>query len=494
MVNLPTIANRYQLQREIGRGGAGVVYAVKHLHTGEKLAMKVLLSHAANQPDLVQRFRREMQASALVRSEHVVRITDADLAPELQGVPFLVMELLSGADLGRLVVERGACPAEEVLWLLGQAARGLDRAHAAGIVHRDLKPENMFLHRLDDKRLIVKLLDFGIARMIDASGLSVADARVTQDGAILGTPLFLTPEQALGEVEKIGPATDMWPVGLIAHELLTGVSYWAEEQMTTLLAKIIFKPLVPPSSKGITLGPRFDEWFLRSCAREPAQRWASVGEQIEALADALEVDRAILTATEPPPALRTWLESRPARTGEVKELSLLSISDTSVPKPRTSHASLPGVGPASREVNLITEPAPSQPHIPDARAQRRQILTTVAVYAGLSALLLTLGLLGLSRLRPNPPHEPPDQEVTAQPERSAAAIDAAAQRAAAPSPPTSTQPAVGPGELPEKVEQTPSVPGGSRRSAQGNKGSGARVHGKKHSLPRDPTAYDPSAP
>ena len=106
MVNLPTIANRYQLQREIGRGGAGVVYAVKHLHTGEKLAMKVLLSHAANQPDLVQRFRREMQASALVRSEHVVRITDADLAPELQGVPFLVMELLSGADLGRLVVER----------------------------------------------------------------------------------------------------------------------------------------------------------------------------------------------------------------------------------------------------------------------------------------------------------------------------------------------------------------------------------------------------
>ena len=325
MANLPTIANRYQLQREIGRGGAGVVYAVKHLHTGEKLAMKVLLSHAANQPDLVQRFRREMQASALVRSEHVVRITDADIAPELQGVPFLVMELLSGADLGRLVVERGACPAEEVLWLLGQAARGLDRAHAAGIVHRDLKPENMFLHQLDDKRLIVKLLDFGIARMIDSSGLSVAEARVTQDGAILGTPLFLTPEQALGEVEKIGPATDMWPMGLIAHELLTGVSYWAEEQMTTLLAKIIFKPLVPPSSKGVKLGPRFDDWFLRSCAREPAQRWASIGEQIEALADALEVDRAILTATEPPPALRAWLESRPVRTAEVKELRLLSI-------------------------------------------------------------------------------------------------------------------------------------------------------------------------
>jgi serine/threonine-protein kinase len=134
----PTLANRYQLEYELGRGGAGVVYAVKHVHTGEQLAMKVLLAHAADQPDIVQRFRREMQASARVRSEHVVRVTDADVAPELDGSPFLVMEFLSGADLGRLMSERGASPKEEVLWLLGQAARGLDRAHEAGIVHRGL--------------------------------------------------------------------------------------------------------------------------------------------------------------------------------------------------------------------------------------------------------------------------------------------------------------------------------------------------------------------
>ena len=138
MANRPVIAQRYQIEREIGRGGAGVVYAVKHVHTGERLAMKVLLSHAVNQPDIVQRFRREMQASARVRSEHVVRITDADIAPELDGAPFLVMELLNGTDLGRLVVERGACPKEETIWILSQAARGLDRAHAAGIVHREL--------------------------------------------------------------------------------------------------------------------------------------------------------------------------------------------------------------------------------------------------------------------------------------------------------------------------------------------------------------------
>lgn len=485
MTTLPTIANRYQLQREIGRGGAGVVYEVRHLHTGEKLAMKVLLSHAANQPDLVQRFRREMQASARVRSEHVVRITDADLAPELQGVPFLVMELLSGADLARLVTERGACPKEEALWLLGQAARGLDRAHAAGIVHRDLKPENMFLHRRDDQRLIVKLLDFGIARMTDGTGLSAAEARVTQDGAILGTPLFLTPEQALGEVEKIGPTTDMWPVGLIAHELLTGVSYWAEEQMTTLLAKIIFKPLLPPSAKGAKLGPRFDDWFLRSCARDPALRWPSVGEQVEALADALSVDRAILTADEPPPGLRQWLDARPTRAADAKaaELSLMSISDVSVPKPAPSLTSLPGIGSPSREIRLTAEPTPSVPLAPDPRAQRRQILTTVITYAGISGLLLALVLFGWARLRTTPPPAEPEGRAAARLQHSAT-VDALTSPAP-PQPPVAPKIAGPTGDLSEKLTPPPAPPSKNRH--------GSRSHGKKTKL-GNPADYDPSAP
>ena len=479
MSNLPTIAGRYQLQREIGRGGAGVVYAVKHLHTGERLAMKVLLSHAANQPDLVQRFRREMQASARVRSEHVVRVTDADLAPELQGAPFLIMELLSGIDLARLVTERGACTKEEALWLLGQAARGLDRAHAAGIVHRDLKPENMFLHLCDDGRLIVKLLDFGVARMTDGSGLSSAEARMTQDGAILGTPLFLTPEQALGETEKIGPATDVWPIGLIAHELLTGASYWAEEQMTTLLAKIIFKPLAPPSSKGTKLGVPFDDWFLRSCAREPGQRWPSVGAQVEALADALEVEREILAATEPPAALRAWLAARPARTedGKAGELSLRSISDTSLPRGSLPPGVVPSADAASTEISIVSEAtrddrSGAAPVVP---LPLRSGLATAAIYAVISALVVGLGAWGFVRLR-TVPVEPtlPAEAVRLTPPP-------------APAPPDA-HPAAGPvSEIGESPEAPPTVNRKKRHGAAGKRGRGKTT-------PEKPADYDPSAP
>lgn len=480
MSNLPTIAGRYQLQREIGRGGAGVVYAVKHLHTGERLAMKVLLSHAANQPDLVHRFRREMQASARVRSEHVVRVTDADLAPELQGVPFLIMELLSGIDLARLLSERGACTKEEALWLLGQAARGLDRAHGAGIVHRDLKPENMFLHKCDDGRLIVKLLDFGVARMTDGSGLSSAEARMTQDGAILGTPLFLTPEQALGETDKIGPTTDVWPVGLIAHELLTGVSYWSEEQMTTLLAKIIFKPLAPPSSKGTQLGTQFDDWFLRSCAREPGQRWPSVGAQVEALADALGVDRAILAAVEPPAALRAWLDARPARTEDPKagELSLLSVSNTSLP-PRTSRELIAelGAGAPSTEISIVSEAARDDRSraAPVVPLPLRSGLATAAIYAVISALVVGLGAFGFLRLRSVPVEPTPPAEAVrlAPPPR--------------PAPPDAH--AVAPvSELGEPSEATPAVTRKKRHGAPPAK----RVRGK--TTPEKPAEYDPVAP
>jgi len=488
MSNLPTIAGRYELQREIGRGGAGVVYAVKHLHTGERLAMKVLLSHAADQPDIVHRFRREMQASARVRSEHVVRVTDADLAPELKGVPFLVMELLSGIDLARLVTERGACTKEEALWLLGQAARGLDRAHAAGVVHRDLKPENMFLHKCDDGRLIVKLLDFGVARMTDGSGLSSAEARVTQDGAILGTPLFLTPEQALGETEKIGPGTDVWPIGLIAHELLTGVSYWAEEQMTTLLAKIIFKPLAPPSSKGTQLGIPFDDWFLRSCAREPGQRWPSVGAQVEALADALGVERAILTAVEPPAALRAWLAARPPRTDDGKpgELSLLSVSNTALPRGPRALVAEPSGGTASTEISIVTEDSRDDSRDDRSRAAPvvplplRSGLVTAATYAVISALVVGLGAFGFIRLR-SVPVEPP--------------LPAEAVRLAPPpepAPPAAHSVVVPASELGESPAAPPAPTRKKRHGAPAGKSTGPRGRGKNS--PGNPAEYDPVAP
>jgi len=160
------IASRYRVIEEIGSGGMGVVYRVKHTNTGDELALKLLHPHVLDKAESVEGFKREMRLPAKIKSDHVVKITDADASPELGGAPFLVMELLSGCDLNKVMQRQGRCSAEEVVWVLRQAARALDKAHGLGIVHRDLKPENLFLHqRGDDRMLMVKILDFGIAKL-----------------------------------------------------------------------------------------------------------------------------------------------------------------------------------------------------------------------------------------------------------------------------------------------------------------------------------------
>jgi serine/threonine protein kinase len=204
---------------------------------------------------------------------------DADLAPELDDAPYLVMDLLKGADLA--TVSRGGpqAPAQVVEWLR-QAACGLDAAHRCGIVHRDVKPENLFLTESASGEGLVKVLDFGIA-----SAPAVGDTRDTKTGSLLGTPMFMAPEQASGG--QVTPQADVWSLAMCAFRLLGGRSYWNAENATLLLAQIIYEQVLPPSVKGVDLGPGFDEWFLRSCARAPAERWPTAGVQIEALAAAV---------------------------------------------------------------------------------------------------------------------------------------------------------------------------------------------------------------
>jgi serine/threonine-protein kinase len=264
----------------------GAVYLVEHVHTGEQLALKLLLGHAGAQSEAVERFKREARAPARIRSEHVVRVTDADVAPELGGAPFMVMEALNGADVEKLLSERGPLPADEVVWILSQIAGALDKAHALGIVHRDLKPENLFLHTKEDGSAIVKILDFGISKMHESG---IESAALTQTGAMMGTPLYMAPEQVRGRSEEMGPPTDMWALGHIALHLLTAQTYWRATTIGELMIQIAIDPITPPSARFPNVGPRFDAWFLRSCDREPSQRWRSVSEQVAALAQSLDV-------------------------------------------------------------------------------------------------------------------------------------------------------------------------------------------------------------
>jgi eukaryotic-like serine/threonine-protein kinase len=255
----------------------GVVYEVEHVRTGQRLALKVL----TQQPGAsAERFKREARAATSIQSEHIVRVTDADVAPELGGAPFLVMELLEGADLARATGTEPASPADVIVWLR-QVARALGKAHAAGIVHRDLKPENLFLTRREDGSALVKIVDFGIAKM--AAEITV----LTQSDSFLGTPGFMAPEQTDSKGPPVTFRADLYALGLIAFKLLTGHSYWRNGSLAQLLAQILVDPMSLPSDRGSTLGPAFDAWFLRACDRDPGKRFDSAVEQVEALALAL---------------------------------------------------------------------------------------------------------------------------------------------------------------------------------------------------------------
>ncbi|MDC3954498.1 serine/threonine protein kinase [Polyangium jinanense] len=283
------IAGRYRVVKQLGEGGVGAVYLVQHVHTDERLALKVLHNETLSDPSTIERFRTEARAPARIDSDHIVRVTDADVAPELNGAPFLVMEFLRGKDLSGEAEARQKLHPKEVVLYLRQAARALDKAHAIGIVHRDLKPENIFLTVREDGTPCVKLLDFGIAKLTGAASSAMGAHSKTKTGAVFGTPLYMAPEQARAQAQLIGPHTDVWAIGLIAARLLLGFDYWQAETISDLVVQIVVDPIPPPSQKGSPFGAAFDAWFLRCCSRDASQRFRTAGETITQLAAALGV-------------------------------------------------------------------------------------------------------------------------------------------------------------------------------------------------------------
>ncbi|WP_155798771.1 serine/threonine-protein kinase, partial [Sorangium cellulosum] len=280
------LGGRYRLLSEIGRGGAGVVYRADDLEGGVQVAVKVLLRVHRGGPTQA-RFEREIRAMRLLEAPGFVRMLDAGVAPELDDAPFLVMELLRGHDLEHLVATEGKRPPGEVLRWLGEVAEALEVAHARSLFHRDLKPANLFLATGDDGRERVKILDLGLVKELDPGALG-ASGGITATGTAVGTPIYMAPEQARGRAGQIGPAADVWAIGLIAVRLLTGDIYWTANSMAELMAALLVMRLYPPSTRWRWLPPAFDAWFLRSCDRDPALRFPSVRQQSVALRAALE--------------------------------------------------------------------------------------------------------------------------------------------------------------------------------------------------------------
>lgn len=282
-----TLGQRYRVVRMLARGGMGVVYEVQHLTTGKTHAAKLIQSAQLEPATLLERFHREARSAARIGSRHVVDITDAGLATELGGTPFIIMERLVGCDLAELLARRGHLSPREVVALIAQVASALEAAHRLPLLHRDLKPANLFLHREPDGEVLVKMLDFGLATSVrDLLG----DRSVTATGDIMGTPAYMAPEQAQGLRDGFGPATDLWAMGMIAFELLSGECYFAGQPTGVIIAHLVTaKPIEPPSQLLPGFGEAFDRWFAKSCHVHASARFTSAMDQARALADALGV-------------------------------------------------------------------------------------------------------------------------------------------------------------------------------------------------------------
>ncbi len=281
-------AGRYRIERRIASGGMGAVYEVVHLETNRRRALKVMHPHFVTSEDLRGRFRQEARVAAEIESEHIVDVFDAGI-DESTGMPFLVMELLRGEELGKRLRRSGPMPPEEVLGYLHQASLALDKTHRASIVHRDLKPDNLFLCERDEGPPRIKVLDFGIAKLV------ADNATRTQATQSLGTPLYMAPEQFLMD-SPVSPATDIYALGMIAYTLLVGKPYWHEElksgasvfAFAAQAALGIREPATDRAARqGVVIPPAFDAWFVRITARKPADRFHSASSAIRALAEAL---------------------------------------------------------------------------------------------------------------------------------------------------------------------------------------------------------------
>jgi serine/threonine-protein kinase len=281
-VSLSVLDGRYQLLRLLGEGGMGVVYEARHSGTGRRCAVKVIGKEALEKsPDSVGRFQREAMASGVIESQHIAQVLDTGLDPT-SGSPYIVMELLVGEDLDATLARTGPLPPDVALRIVGQACVGLERAHAAGIVHRDIKPANLFLSR-QDGALVMKILDFGIAKILKDPLAGTEAHSLTRSGSLLGSPLYMSPEQALGQ-KTIDHRTDIWSLGVVLYEALSGVTpHAADETLGVLIMKICGQPPPPVQLRAPWVSPKIAEVVHRALATDPAARWASAGEMLAAI-------------------------------------------------------------------------------------------------------------------------------------------------------------------------------------------------------------------
>jgi serine/threonine-protein kinase len=277
------VAARYRLVRKLGTGGMGTVWLAQDMLLDSSCALKLIDDDKAESEEVRTRFAREAKVAAQLRGPHVVDVFDQG---EWSGIPYIAMEFLDGEDLGTRLDRVKRLDYDATYRVVAHVARALVKAHAYGIVHRDLKPENVFLVDGDEGE-IAKVLDFGIAKH---DAYSLRD-KTTKTGSFLGTPFYVSPEQARGK--PTDHRSDLWSLAVIAFQCLTGRPPFESEALGELMGMILYDDIPIPSERNPELSPAVDAWWHKAASRDREQRYESAKDLADSLGDALGVERPI---------------------------------------------------------------------------------------------------------------------------------------------------------------------------------------------------------
>jgi eukaryotic-like serine/threonine-protein kinase len=278
------LAGKYQVERVLGAGGMGVVVAAHHIQLDEKVALKFLLPEALGNSEALARFEREARAAVKIKSEHVARVIDVGKLEN--GAPYMVMEYLEGGDLSGMLEKMGKLPPEQAVDFVIQACDAIAEAHSLGIVHRDLKPSNLFCIRRRDGALAIKVLDFGISKLtaaIGGPGSGSRDMAMTKTTAVVGSPVYMSPEQ-MQSSKSVDHRTDIWSLGVILYELLTGRLPFNGDTVTELAIRIATEPAPSMATIPPGLPPGLEPVVQRCLEKARERRPQSIAELVDALA------------------------------------------------------------------------------------------------------------------------------------------------------------------------------------------------------------------
>lgn len=286
------VTPQVRLVRPIGAGGMGAVWIADHLALKTQVAVKFILAGRENDSEARERFSREAEAAAQVKSPHVAQIFDHGVTDD--GFPFIVMELLEGEDLSKYVQSQGRLGLREVANVITQICRALSRAHSKGLIHRDVKPANVFMCDVGTPERFVKLLDFGVAKVLGGD-----PSTATKSGAVTGTPVYMAPEQLLG-AKDLDHRADLWSVGVLAYELIAGRRPFEEETAAAIALRLHTRGM-PRASAGIAdlsekSAAALDAWFDKAWAIEPKNRFDSaltLAEEFDALVRLLYEEQGV---------------------------------------------------------------------------------------------------------------------------------------------------------------------------------------------------------